>query len=209
MGVDARMFVRTPTKGLPDLQRVAWEMCASFGAGHFWIARESGRRALAVLERYEQDGPDIFPAPEETFVNVSLRSRYWGPGYERGDLPLILTLAEWLERKFQKGAVWYGGDSSGVCAAPLDSVARAALLDHAASGSHGFLYRLGFSLQRGPGAKGQSCEFCGNVPMAEMRWGQGLVGFICIGCDLHRLVGATSCTEAVGRWPDETKAVSS
>jgi hypothetical protein len=183
-------------------------MCASFGASHFWIDRKSGRRARSVIEKYEQDGPDILPGKGETFVSVSLWSRYWGPGYERGDLPLILTLAEWLERKFPNGAVWYGGDSSGVCAAPLDSVARAALLDHFAS-PDGFRYRLGFSLQRGPGAKGQSCEFCGNVPMAEMRWGPGLVGFICIGCDLHRLVGATSCAEAVGRWPDETKAAAS
>jgi hypothetical protein len=200
MGIDAEMFVRSTAKHTEEeVRKIAWEMCAVFGVDNFDVRRDGpyARHALEIVDKYEQDGPTIKPRKGETFIRVFLATRYWGPGYERGNLALILAVAEWLERKFPKGAVWYGGDSSGVCAEPLDKAARSKLMDHAAS-AHGVDYHVG----HGRYPSGETCEFC-NVSMSEYRWGGGSTGYICLGCNLYRLVPTSGpATEAVGRWPD-------
>jgi len=42
-------------------------------------------------------------------------------------------VAEWLERRVPECVVWYGGDSSGICAELFDTPARKKLLEHFAS----------------------------------------------------------------------------
>jgi len=202
MGIDAEMFIRTKeTISDESLIERAWRMCATFGWDKFWVNPDNGRRALMFVDQWEQDGPTLQPSNGETFIKVSLCTRYWGPGYERGNLSLLITLAEWWERVFPSSEVWYGGDSSGVCAAHFDKDMRSQFLDHAAS-KDGFAYRLGFDLN---GERPQVCAFCGNAPMSTCRWGKGGTGSVCLGCGLHRLVSGHEVTEAIGQWPDEQK----
>lgn len=114
MGIDARMLVRTKTPVTDEqIRRWAYELGESFGHENFllWGPSESdpeGRRALRRIEVAEEE--HLFPEPGETLLQVSLRGRYYGAGYERGDLPLYLQLAEWLEYKIPGASVWYGGD---------------------------------------------------------------------------------------------------
>lgn len=79
---------------------------------------------------YHQDGPDIRAAEGEWLLTVNLWSRWYGIGYERGDLLTICAIAEWVEANIPNCEVWYGGDSSGVCAEPFGREARDALKRH-------------------------------------------------------------------------------
>jgi len=73
---------------------------------------------------WTQGGPPILAGPDEWFMEVSLWTRYYGPGYERGDILTICAVAEWVEQNMQPCEVWYGGDSSGVCAEPFPADKR-------------------------------------------------------------------------------------
>lgn len=79
---------------------------------------------------YFQDGDTIYAADGEWFLEVSLWTRYYGVGYERGDLMTICAVAEWAEANIPTAVVYYGGDSSGVEAEPFDAAAREKLKKH-------------------------------------------------------------------------------
>lgn len=140
MGVDAQMLVRVPRKLRPaEVFREAVRIARAFASDTFFIDRpgkgygrrkKTGRHALTIETKYEQDGDPIIAEPDETLVEVHLWGRYYGPGYERGDLVTILAVARWLRGVWPDGVVWYGGDSSGIVAEPLDAEAEAALWSH-------------------------------------------------------------------------------
>src|SRR5262245_24008844 len=100
MGIDAEMFVRT-SQPLDShvVRELAWELAEAFGADRFWIFNpaktESGyeRRALEIVDKWEQDGDTIYPERGEQFIAVAPATRYYGVGYERGDLPFLVGLA--------------------------------------------------------------------------------------------------------------------
>ena len=46
-------------------------------------------------------------------LNMNIRGSYYGVGYERGDLPLFVGTAEWLEQKLLGCRVFYGADTTG------------------------------------------------------------------------------------------------
>ena len=83
-----------------------------------------------------QDGDPIFAVKNEWFLEVNLWTRYYGVGYERGDLMTICAVAEWCELNIPNCEVWYGGDSSGVLAAPFPEFERTKLKKHSYS-QHG------------------------------------------------------------------------
>ncbi len=177
MGIDARMYVRVQRKvSDKEILRLSYEVGEAFGADRFF--RYGGEHNISKLSKIEQDGPDVNPGPGETILEVHVWTRYYGIGYERGDLPFLLVLAEWLERKLPDGAVWYGGDSSGVCAAPFGKAARKKLLDHFASAS-GRDYYKSFSGD----LVGAECPLC-KVAMQQFGYGPGprAGSFVCHGC---------------------------
>lgn len=194
MGVDAEMFVRTKSK-LTDreVKRLGYEIAEAFGASKFFIAPKTAElskeyRALSRVKVWEQDGPDIKPDPGETFLRVSLWTRYYGPGYERGDLPLIVAVAAWLELRVPGGRVWYGGDSSGVCAEPFGPVERTKMFAHFAKVGHRPYAGDALTGENqwsflGGGVPAPKCEFC-EVPMiCNGGGGGGAVAFYhCPGC---------------------------
>lgn len=79
---------------------------------------------------WTQDGDPIFAGPDEWFLEVHVWTRYYGVGYERGDLLTLCAIAEWCEVNIQSCVVWYGGDSSGVCAEPWPDEKRRELRRH-------------------------------------------------------------------------------
>lgn len=194
MGIDARIYVRTERKFTDEeIVRLSYDVALAFGHGKFLRSdgakdRETGEvfwgphHNIERIAKIEQDGPDVEPKVGETFLEVHVFTRYYGPGYERGDLPFLIALAEWLDRRIPGCTVLYGGDSSGVCAGVFGPKQRAALLDHFAS-DHGRDY-YGYFDKNMDGAKGRPmCTRC-HVPMTQYSWGPGPLNgkFNCHGC---------------------------
>lgn len=77
-----------------------------------------------------EDGDNIYAEPGEWLLRVALWTRYYGIGYERGDLLTICAVAEWCELTIPNCVVWYGGDSSGMVAQPFPEEERRKLKRH-------------------------------------------------------------------------------
>ncbi len=184
MGVDAQMFIKTTTKLTPlEVTKLAYQMGRCFGHKEFMrtsaheVAEDRARgydhskvrHNLTAISKYEQDGPDIKPKPGQYFYEVNLWGRYYGPGYERGDLPFYVMLASWLEMSIPGAEVWYGGDSSGMCAERFGPEERQIFLKHWAETGHAWVDM--FSGSHSP--RHPVCEFCANAPMFQSTFAQG------------------------------------
>jgi hypothetical protein len=131
-----------------DLLSLAIDLHEAFGGGvvHVWRGfnasdglksladalrpTDDARHCITAISEYEQDGPTIKPGPGEYFYEVHLWGRYYGKGYERGDLPSILAVDQWLGLRVPGCRVYYGGDSGGVLAKELTLTYRAELWGH-------------------------------------------------------------------------------
>lgn len=71
---------------------------------------------------------EFLPGPSAYWYEANLAKAYYGPGYERGYLPLFVRCAEWLELTVPGGEVWYGNDETDESVHPFGPVARAELL---------------------------------------------------------------------------------
>lgn len=183
MGIDAEMFVRTKAKVTKeDVREFAYRLGEAFGPENFWIWKDEGRirHCLEIIKTYHQDGPDIKPARGETFIEVHIASRYYGPGYERGDLPLLVMVAEWLEENIPGSEVWYGGDSSGVEAEKFDKAARRRFLKHFYKHGHS-LYRDVFDKIKKDELENPVCKCCWKK-MRRYGWGENYAAYNCDGC---------------------------
>ena len=186
MGIDAQMFVKIRNQRLTqdEVKRLAWELGEAFGPQRFWIIkptewRSDFRGALTIIEEYSQDGDTIYPAVGEQFIECHLGTRYYGEGYERGDLPLIISVAQWLEIKIPGCEVWYGGDSSGVSATAFDAVERARLFRYFVECGHR-PYHGYFSDNLGSRAA-HLCQYC-DQPMTQYGFGGDYQSWHCDGC---------------------------
>lgn len=170
MGVDARMLVKTSETITDDeLRALAVRLKDCFGEA-IWRSFEWERPGL-IRKKPSKAG--------ETRIEVDLWGRYYGPGYERGNLPEIIMIAEWLEAAISGAKIYYGGDCD-MRLTRFGKKQRAALFAHFVANGH-TPYHGGF----GHG-KGVTCAFC-LVPMSEHMWGGGRTGYACHGCDLHVL----------------------
>jgi len=188
VGVDAQMLVRTRQAFKPDeVRRMSGDLAAAFGSDSFWIWDDYknedgtiGRHALELVNEYQQDGDSIFPEPGETFIEVHLGTRYYGRGYERGDVGLIIHVAAWLEANIHDAKVYYGGDSSGICAKPFDQEARRQLFAYYAKVGHE-PYVGGFGRFSGRDEQHPGCDFCLRE-MTNCGGGGGKTFYHCGGC---------------------------
>lgn len=201
MGVDAKMLLRVPYEPSADqIKRWSWDICAALGARHFFVKPDEGLGAIMLAGArwrepgdpmpgrvYEQDGEPITAGAGEALLEVHLWTRYYGPGYERGDILTICAVAEWCERHIDRAAVWYGGDSSGICAKPFGKKERVAMLDHFFSpkGREYFNYRS-FMLPRSGDltALPEPCKLCVRKDGDFVRsgWGDHFAVMNCHGC---------------------------
>lgn len=192
MGIDARMYAVTSQKLTDEeILRLAHDIGVAFGHDKFFRSEpyvniehpewnSPGHHNISREEKIEQDGPDWAPPKGCTLLEVHLSTRYYGPGYERGDLPLIIAIAEWLDCRLPGCTVMYGGDSSGVCAKPFGPEMRKALLDHFASpeGRDYFAKDNPF-MEPSPHPKCPKCK----VRMPQFSFGPANCGgFDCLGC---------------------------
>ncbi len=169
----------------PQRRRRAIEFCGESNAA--WADTDAeavhADRNLGLL--YTQDGDDVLAAPGEYLLQVSLWTRYYGEGYERGDILTLCAIAEWIEANMQPCEVWYGGDSSGVCIEPFGEPRRMELRRHL-FGQKGrdYFKSSGWGFSTPPMPK--PCGLC--VPGEERRqqYGSGMNGqyaaVSCAGC---------------------------
>lgn len=185
MGIDAEVFVRHRGKPLTKDQvlELSVKLCAAFGPKEFLIVKDSTwgnpHHALSIVKKWEQDGPTITPEKGEQFIRCHLWTRFYGENYERGDLVLILAVADWLQAHFPKGQVWYGGDSSGVTAEHLDGKYRKRLWGHFCQLGHEPYSRY-FDRDN---KHIMFCSFC-KVQMIRNGWGGNdtYMAWYCPGC---------------------------
>lgn len=153
------------------------EYTAQYGA-------EEGEETHEPGKAYEQDGPTVLADPGVWFLRLNLWGRYYGEGYERGDLLTYCAMAEWIEANIPNAEVWYGGDSSGVLLEPFDEPARAKLRRHLYS-SHGRDYYAAMSFQR-PGTfpTPKPCSLCvpGELRFVQHGTGANYIAVSCGGC---------------------------
>lgn len=121
MGVDAQMIVKLSAP-ISDAELIdaSYRLAEACGAYRTFflsndedIAKGERRRAL---NRVTDDDDSRYHSrhiaePDGTWLWLSLWGRYYGIGYERGDLFQFIEIAEWLERNFAGCLVFYGGDS--------------------------------------------------------------------------------------------------
>lgn len=182
MGIDAEILVRkVPRSTVTDewLKEISWRMCEAIGAEKFYISTDWCGRGprLAIMRTgdcykeegeapgsvYHQDGDSIKADGDECLLELSLCGRYYGIGYERGDILTYCAIAEWLEANIPGCEVWYGGDSSGVCAKPFGDKERRELREHLYS-NMGRHYFGGFQRfdeeRRGAAPRPPACAIC-------------------------------------------------
>lgn len=211
MGVDAEMFARIKGRSnwlKPENElSAAYDLASTIGASNFIIMKGGDyariqHHALSIIQPiidsedadyhgvataligktvWTQDGPEIVAGDNEQFVKVHLWSRYYGEDYARGDWPTIRAVAEWLEMRFAGCEVWYGGDSSGICAEHLDRSARDKLNDFWLRNGRKSYNRMFSSVFEDSNIK-TNCLCC-EVAMISNGGGQGHTFWYCDGCD--------------------------
>lgn len=197
MGVDARILLVVKDKPSPEeLKRWSWALGASVGAEKLWLDKEKGRPAITLSYDFDKDGNKVYTgktfhqdgdpivAEEEWLLVVHTWTRYYGVGYERGDLLGLCAIAEWCEVNIPNCEVWYGGDSSGVLAEPWPEIKRRQLRRHMYS-SEGRAYYRHFESAGFPTP--DCCSLCvGSVGFNRNGWGGGgtteYIAVSCPGC---------------------------
>ena len=211
MGVDARMFVRLSGRDNwlkeDDVLSTSYALASTIGADNFvitatfedwpWekhhalsiIAPMSEEEAFQYYEPdfagkvvWQQDGRPIVAPADVQFVEVSLRSRFYGENYARGDWPVLRSIIEWLWIRFPTGEVWYGGDSSGICAEAMTRDRVDAVNTFFLRNGHKSYTRYESPFLSAEARTAPSCRVC-RVPMINCGGGHRRRFFSCDGCD--------------------------
>lgn len=215
MGIDARILLRSQVQLFDeDLRKMSYMLGSTVGPEklHFpdyaWEGDKMVKRANQVAIRpcdgniWEQDGAPIHPAEGEFFYEVLLQSRYYGPGYERGDWSGIRSIIEFFKYNYPNSIdVWYGGDSSGVCAERMDREALEVINRHFyLQGQRPYLGAFG-------GFRGESSMICPRChgPCSDHGGSSEVTFFICHGCGdrFTRPVGGIVATKVGKDWKEK------
>lgn len=221
MGVDAEMFVRIKgrDKWLADADelKTAYELASTIGPSKFMNTigmwkDEKGHHCLEIMRPikhsldadyhgvpatmigrviWSQDGDTIVAGQDEQFVRIHLYTRYYGEEYARGDWPTIRVVAEWCELRFPGCEVWYGGDSSGICAEHLSAERRDELNKFFLSSGRKSYARYDDGPDRVTGHRGTMCPVC-DVRMYSTGGGQGDSFWSCDGCEQRAVILANN-----------------
>lgn len=175
MGLDAEMYVASPyLLSDRDLQRLSYELGASFGPESFWIHQDPPQRALELCDLSERVLEMPFSGACTTF-QVNLTGRYYGPGYERGDIILYLSLWRWFHSKLQDCVVWYGSDAN-IFLEILDEGGTEELWDHFVANGP-----FPYSQYRNSNQEVPNCPLCAE-PMNPYSWNTPVSAVRCVGC---------------------------
>ena len=152
MGIDAQMcFILPEPLKREAVRQLAMDAYEAFDGSPLWLDRgvkymkkddpgipleeilKLGKRAhhcITSTQALHQDGDPLVAGEGEYMYRVHLICRYYGIGYERGPLDRILSIARWIRTRFPQARVFYGGDSSGVCAKELTPERERELWEH-------------------------------------------------------------------------------
>lgn len=171
MGVDARMYVTGVVPTQKQADDLAYDLGEAFGSSRFWIwdADDFSKTSRAVVLHVPDDADEWEPVRERGY-EVRIATRYYGEGYERGDLPFVLAVARWMRDRLPGCVVWYGGDDQ---VYPLDAEREQALWNH--------FVVVGGKPYRSSWGEGSLC--CGR-PMRQYGFG-GSEKFVCPGCGMR------------------------
>jgi len=140
MGVDAVMLVQLRESITDaDLLRANYQIAEAMHGRVFFLSSDEdlkrGCEIRRALNRITAETEYIYEPAERDglWLRVSLWGRYYGPGYERGNLWDYIAVAEWCERVFPAARVFYGGDSGGDGVELFDAPVRTELIAHWAS----------------------------------------------------------------------------
>lgn len=150
-------------------------------------------RALIGKVVWWQDGPPIVAEDDEQFLKVRLYGRYYGPGYERGDWPKLRAVIGWLHANIPHCEVWYGGDSSGMCAVHMTPARIAAFDAHYYSNGHE-PYVSAFGNRLGVNVTCLTCE----EPMRSSGGGRDYEFLHCDGCGASCVSDGRQTVWAIG-----------
>lgn len=111
MGLNTKIYIRNKGKFLTqkEVSKLANTICEAFGYDNFFINDDDN----VIEDRY--NAIDIVKENFEDsyqYLEVRLATRYYGKGYERGDLPLIYCVAKWLEMRIPNCEILYDYDKA-------------------------------------------------------------------------------------------------
>ena len=114
MPVAAEIYA-TFAKRIDDAAReaVSADLVEAVGPTRFLkLTFKPAHRPEDVLEREPDHDlpPDNLPASQH-ILRIYLSTPYYGPGYERGAWPEIVSVLEFLIRRLPTAQIWYGPDS--------------------------------------------------------------------------------------------------
>jgi len=206
MGLDATIYVYSP-KILTEreITRLSYEICECYGHGEFMVNNPTEQKkrptwpahhAFTTLE--SQDWGDWDFLSDEikknlthgvgTMLTLHYFGRYYGVGYERGDLPKILSVLNWVRLRIHNSTVFYGGD--GDCAEFTEDEGHE-LFNHFVFKGHR-PYLEGWAHE---GGESPECPMC-KEQMGEYGWGPDETRFQCFGCE-YRVMKKKSTGEIV------------
>lgn len=199
MGVGVVMVARVPRQMTDEeIIKTAYDAGQTFGSDSFsiWTYLDDPAEHEHFLRRAVRDGYRTFEDPEEKAkelksgeyvdLDINLGTRYYGPGYERGDALLIINVAEFFEQRL--GAeVWYGRDSDDKLHL-FDEEARQALKKHFFEVGHN-PYQMGFGKLFG--TKRATCRLC-HEKMGDFGGGGNKSYQSCTGCGQRVVLNETT-----------------
>ena len=130
---------------------------------------------------FDQDTP-LVAADDEWLLEINLMARYYGEGYERGDILTICAVAEWCEANLPNAEVWYGGDSRDI--EPFPTSRQVALRRHLYSQKGREYFECGLDSVKAP----KPCGLCRTESgeFTQYSWGPGNGRrVVCRGCGKH------------------------
>ena len=119
MGLDAQMLFRSPRRlGDEELARLNHDLVRTlyYPLGLWSYAEQLKAEPIKHTSAYDTGiGPGEKRIPLEHRAGewywIQLRGRYYGIGYENGDIWGFIGVAEWIEFRIAGAQVWYGSDA--------------------------------------------------------------------------------------------------
>jgi hypothetical protein len=114
MGVDVELVANLKDRRLTDDELLSYsvKMCVAIGADNFFIGLSNNTdHAITRVGADSWHRETIVYQSDDNILAVNMSRRYWGPGYERGDWPVIHYTILWIQTVLDAREVWYGGDT--------------------------------------------------------------------------------------------------
>jgi len=184
MGIDAVIYAKLNRPATEDeIRDWSFRIGAAFGHDRFFIQQPrikgynnaEPHGAITLREIYHEDVDDYNADPFQ--VNVGVFSRYYGPGYERGDWAFLRMVILWMKANMPEGSViYYGGDSDDGCEEVNERLI--AEIDECFFKTGRQNYHMNRHVE---GEDVHGCPLC-KVAMPQYGFGGGYQSFQCLGC---------------------------